>query len=74
MSQMVVRESSDTDTSADDELDDMQKEDVLYVRKMILSQGKVDNRLLNLYKLRKADKTGDFIEIDDLKAELLNQP
>ena len=74
MSQMVVRESSDTGTSADDELDDMQKEDVLYVRKMILSQGKVDNRLLNLYKLRKADKTGDFIEIDDLKAEMLNQP
>ena len=74
MAQMVVRESSDTNTSADDELDDMQKTDTLYVKKMMLSKGKVDNRLINLYKLRKADKTGDFIEIDDLKAELLNQP
>ena len=74
MAQMVVRESSDTNTSADDELDDLQKTDTLYVKKMMLSQGKVDNRLINLYKLRKADKTGNFIEIDDLKAELLNQP
>ena len=71
MAQLVVRESSDSNTSADDELDDMQKTDTLYVKKMMLSKGEVDNRLINLYKLRKADKTGDFIEIHDLKAELL---
>ena len=37
MAQMVIRESSDTNTSADDELDDMQKTDTLYVKKMMLS-------------------------------------
>ena len=38
---------------------------------MMLSQSKVDNRLLNLYKLRKADKTGKYIELDDVRAEAL---
>ena len=58
MSQMILRESSDSETSADDELEDKQQNDVRYVRKMILSKSKVDQRLIKLYKLRKADKTG----------------
>lgn len=37
MSQLVIRESSDSDTSGDDELNDLQKSDLQYVRKMIHS-------------------------------------
>ncbi len=70
MSQMILRESSDSETSADDELEDKQQNDVRYVRKMILSKSKVDQRLIKLYKLRKADKTGQFIDIEDIRGEL----
>ena len=70
MSQMIVRESSDSETSDDDELEDKQQNDVRYVRKMMLSKSKVDQRLIKLYKLRKADKTGQFIDIEDIRGEL----
>ena len=70
MSQMIVRESSDSETSDDDELEDKQQNDVRYVRKMMLSRSKVDQRFISLYKLRKADKTGQFLDIEDLRGEL----
>ena len=74
MSQMIVRESSDSVTSDDNDLEDKQMNDILYAQKMINSKGKVDLRLLNLYKLRKADKTKDFIELDDLESAVLKNP
>ena len=74
MSQMIVRESSDSVTSDDNELEDKQMNDIIYAQKIINSKGKVDLRLLNLYKLRKADKTKDFIELDDLESAVLKNP
>jgi len=45
----MIRDSSSSESSEDDELDDKQKTDLLYVKKMIHSDTKVDNRLLKLF-------------------------
>jgi hypothetical protein len=53
MSQLVIRESDNFDeTSSDDELSDWQRDDMIYVKRMMQSSNKVDARLLNLYKVR----------------------
>lgn len=57
MSQMVIRESSNLDqTSSDDELSDWQRDDLIYVKRMMRSSNKVDERLLKLYKVRMANR------------------
>ena len=59
MSQMVIRESSNLDeTSSDAELSDWQKDNMQYVKKMAQSSSKVDNKLINLYRIRKAHSMG----------------
>ena len=55
MSQMVIRESSNLEeTSTDNELSDWQRDNMEYVKKMTESNNKVDLKLLNLYRIRKA--------------------
>ena len=49
MSQLIIRESSASETSGDDELNDKQKSDLQYVRKMIHSRNRVDKRFLKFY-------------------------
>ncbi len=57
MSQMVIRDSSNLDeSSSDDELSDWQRDDMIYVKRMMQSSNKVDARLLRLFKVRQADK------------------
>ena len=59
MSQMVIRESSNLDeTSTDDELSDWQNDNMDYAKRMVQSSSKVDNRLINLYRLRIAKHLG----------------
>ena len=59
MSQMVIRESSNLDeTSSDSELSDWQKDNMDYANRMVRSSSKVDNRLINLYRLRQAEHRG----------------
>ena len=59
MSQLVIRESSNLEeTSSDQELSEPLNQDENYTAKMIKSQDKVDKRLVNLYKLRKAEQHG----------------
>ena len=57
MSQIVIRESSDFDeTSEDDELESRQyeKDMNLFVQKMVRSKDVVDQRFVNMYRVRKA--------------------
>ena len=56
MSQLVIRESSNLEeTSSDDELSDLQGKDTMdYAKNMTLSDNKIDERLINLYRIRKA--------------------
>ena len=50
---MVIRESSNLDeTSSDSELSDWQKDNMDYANRMVQSSSKVDNRLINLYRLQ----------------------
>ena len=57
MSQMVIRDSSNLDeSSSDDELSDWQRDDMIYVKRMMQSHNKVDARLLKLFKVRQAKK------------------
>ena len=49
MSQLIIRESSNSETSGDDELNYKQKSELQYVRKMIHSHDQVDKRLLRFY-------------------------
>jgi len=59
MSQLVIRESSNLEeTSSDQELSDPLNQDETYTAKMIKSEDKVDKRLVNLYKVRKAEQHG----------------
>ena len=53
----MIRESScleETNSADDDDLSDWQKDTMDYAKMMIESSNKVDNRLVNLYKVRKA--------------------
>ena len=57
MSQMIIRESSDSEhTSDDDELNGEQNDDVNEIHKMVSSAGKVDKRFIDLFKVRRADQ------------------
>ena len=59
MSQMVIRESSDSEfTSTDEELDDTQHDELNQINKMLHSGSKVDRRLIELFKVRRADQMG----------------
>ena len=60
MSQLVIRESSNfEETSSDQELlSDLLNQDENYTAKMIKSVDKVDKRLVNLYRVRKAEQHG----------------
>ena len=59
MSQLVIRESSNLDeTSEDAELSDWQRDNMDYAKAMTESQNLVDQRLISLYKIRKAHQTG----------------
>ena len=55
MSQMVIRESSNLDeTSTDRELSDWQNDNMDYANRMVMSSNQVDQRLINLFRLREA--------------------
>ena len=59
MSQMVIRESDNLDeTSSDNELSDWQRDDMVYVKRMMKSPNETSKRLLNLYKVRQAHNAG----------------
>ena len=59
MSQMVIRESSNLDeTSTDRELSDWQNDNMDYANRMVMSSNKVDQRLINLFRLREAQHLG----------------
>ena len=54
MSHMVIRESDNftQETSSDNELSDWQRDDMIYVKRMITSTSETDKRLLDLYTVR----------------------
>ena len=59
MSQMVIRESSNLDeTSSDSELSDWQRDNMEYAKNMTMRVDKVDGRLINIYRIRKAHQMG----------------
>ena len=59
LSQLIIRESSNLEeTSSDQELSDWQRDNMTYAERMTKSDNKVDNRLINLYRIRKAHQTG----------------
>lgn len=56
MSQLVIRESSNLDETSDDsELSDWQQDNMDYAKALAESRNKVDERLINLYRIRKAN-------------------
>ena len=63
MSQLVIRESSVSETSGDSEINDKRKSDLEYIKKIIHSREKVDKRLLKLYYVRRADRSGVKIDL-----------
>lgn len=64
MSQMVIRESSNLEeTSLDSGLSDWQVDNMDYATRMVQSSNKVDERLINLYRLKLADQLGIHIGI-----------
>ena len=57
MSQMVIRESSDSqNTSSDDELSDQVHDEINHINKMMHSASHVDKRLIELFKVSRADQ------------------
>lgn len=59
---MVIRESSNLDeTSQDSELSDWQVDNMDYAKRMVKSSNRVDERLINLYRLKIADHLGIHI-------------
>ena len=62
MSQMMIRESSNLDETSDDaELSDWGNDDMHYVKRMFESSNKVDQRFIEMYKVRKAHELGIHI-------------
>ena len=56
MSQLVIRESSNLEETSDDsELSDWQQDNMDYAKALAESRNKVDERLINLYRIRKAN-------------------
>lgn len=59
MSQLVIRESSNLEeTSSDAELNDWPIESMHYAKKMALSSNRTDQKILSMYKIRKAHERG----------------
>ena len=70
MSQMVIHESSNfEDTSSDNQLSDWGADNMHYADQMIQSRNKVDNRLIDLYKIRKASQQGLHLGFKNPAAE-----
>ena len=73
MSQLIIRESSNMDeTSSNDELSDWRRDDMIYVKRMMKSSNKTDQRLIKLYKVQRANKDGLHIGFSD-QIENLNK-
>ena len=67
MSQLVIRESSDSqNTSEDQELSDQVHDEINQVNKMMHSGNQVDKRLIELFKVRQADQKGIRMSKNDL--------
>jgi len=58
VSQIIVRESSNTETSEDDELDYAREDIKTYVSRMVYGNNKVDKKLIDAFRVRKADQLG----------------
>ena len=60
MSQIVVHESSDlNDTSEDDELENLHKNDPkVFAKQMVRSKNSADQRFINMYRVRNAYSRG----------------
>ena len=55
MSQMIIRESSNLEETSDDkDLSDWEREDMRHMQHMFTSSNKVDQRFIDLYRVRKA--------------------
>ena len=71
MSQLVIRESSNDegDTSSDNELYDEQKDDNLdYVKQITMSNDPVDKKLIDMYRIRRANLKGIDLGYEVLKS------
>lgn len=71
MSQIVVRESSDFDaTSSDDELSHLRQNDFnKFIYQMVKSCDRTDQRLVNLYKVRKAHQIKLHLGLNGFKKD-----
>ena len=70
MSQLVIRESSNDegDTSSDNELYDEQKDNNLdYVKQITMSNDPVDKKLIDMYRVRRANLKGIDLGYEVLK-------
>ena len=66
MSQMLIRESSNfEETSEDEELSDWGMDDQKYAEKLAKSEEKVDQRLIDLYMIRRAHQIGSHFGFDN---------
>ena len=66
MSQLVLRESSNLDeTSSDTEHSDWQKDNMDYATMLFQSEDKIDQRFIDLYRVRRARQLGIKVGIDD---------
>ena len=59
MSQLIIRESSNLEETSDDtELSDWGRDDMHHMKDLFNSSNKVDQRFIDLYKVRKAHQLG----------------
>ena len=74
MSKIIVHESTDlTNTSTDDELERLNNKDLgIFVKQMANSMDNVDQRFLNLYRVRNA--THQRMKVSQLELDELKQP
>lgn len=55
----MIRESENFEETSDDEkLSDWQRDNMDYAKRMAMSSNKTDQKLINLYKIRKANELG----------------
>ena len=55
----MIRESSNLEeTSSDSDLSDWQRDEMGYAKRMALSSNKTDQKIISLYKIRKAHQAG----------------
>ena len=73
MSQLVIRESSNLEeTSQDEELSDWQRDNMAYAKQMASSIDKVDERFINLYRIKRAHQMGLNIGLKDVNISRRN--